>query len=374
MKKLKFWTVNLCRLLLAATFLFSGFVKANDPIGTALKIGDYTAAMGLTHLSGLLALAASFGLALLEFSLGTALLLALNRRLTATLILTLMLLLTALTVWIYVANPVSDCGCFGDALILTNGQTLLKNLVLLLAAALLMKWYRLQPKLLGERYSWLVSMPLMAGIVAYAAYCVYALPVLDFRPFKTGTDLLQARRQTATFDVVMVYQRGIQRMQVRLDEPEPDSTWTYIETRRRQTGGQVASDVKDLYMLDPQTGSDMADPLLQASGWKLLLVAPDLETADQGCAGDVNVLCDYAAKHALTFICLTASDPQTRSRWTDYTGAEYPFYQSDERVLRTIVRANPGLVLLDRGTVVRKWSNWNLPSEEQLEEILATKQ
>jgi triosephosphate isomerase len=128
--------VNIARLVLAITFILSGFVKAVDPLGTQYKISDYLEAM---HLGELLpdwaVLGVSVLLSAVEFCLGIFLLFAIQRRLTSRLILALLAVMTPLTLWLAIANPISDCGCFGDAVVLTNWQTFWKNVVLLGCAA-----------------------------------------------------------------------------------------------------------------------------------------------------------------------------------------------------------------------------------------------
>ena len=128
--------VNICRLVLATVFILSGFVKAVDPLGTQYKIQDYLEAMHLGRLvPDMLTLAASVAQSAVEFCLGIFLLFAIQRRLTSRLILIIMLVMTPLTLWLALANPISDCGCFGDALVLTNWQTFWKNVVLLVCAS-----------------------------------------------------------------------------------------------------------------------------------------------------------------------------------------------------------------------------------------------
>ena len=332
------WLVNVCRFVLAPTFLFSGFVKANDPIGTAIKIEDYLAAVGVEAADGMLTLGVGIGLSVLEFSLGVALLFGLNRRVTAHLTTLFMLVMTVVTVWLFLTDAVTDCGCFGDAVILTNGQTLLKNVILLLACVPLVLWSRMQKRLVSEQSSWIVSFPLMIGIVVYAVVCVYRLPLIDFRPYHVGADLVAMR-----------------------SHPSFGTAYTYKVHEL---------DVIDFYMFDTETEEDVADDVLSAEGYKLLLVAPDLSVADQGCVGEINLICEFAHHSGVPFYCVTASDEKAQAYWVDHTGAEYDFYLSDERTLKTMVRANPGLILLKGGVVVHKWSNWNLPDEADLETII----
>ena len=154
MKKL---TVNICRLILAATFILSGFVKAVDPLGSQYKIEDYLQAMNLGQLLpewGVLVL--SVGQAAVEFCLGIFLLFAIRRRLTSKLVLIIMLVMTPLTLWLAIANPISDCGCFGDALVLTNWQTFWKNVVLLVMAAIV-AWKPLEMfRFVSKSNQWIV--------------------------------------------------------------------------------------------------------------------------------------------------------------------------------------------------------------------------
>ena len=138
--------INLGRLIVALTFLFSGYVKAIDPLGTQYKIADYLQALGLGGvIPDWLTLTASIGLSTLEFSIGIFLLFAIRRRLTSKVLLLVMAVMTFITAWIVIANPVKDCGCFGDALKLTNAETFAKNIVLLAISILLWKKQQFQP-------------------------------------------------------------------------------------------------------------------------------------------------------------------------------------------------------------------------------------
>ena len=123
--------VNIARLVVGLTLVFSGFVKAVDPLGTVYKLQDYAEATGLAGIfPEWLLIMAAVALSLFEFALGVSVLFAIGRKTASRLTLAFMTVMTLITVWIYIANPVSDCGCFGDALKLSNGETLLKNVVL----------------------------------------------------------------------------------------------------------------------------------------------------------------------------------------------------------------------------------------------------
>ena len=175
--------INICRLLLAGTFIFSGYVKAIDPLGTQYKINDYLAAV---HLAGIvtdwITLTASIGISALEFSLGIFLLFAIQRRLTSKLVLGFMVAMTFITLWIAIENPVKDCGCFGDAIQLSNTQTLLKNIVLLISAGVVAYRPLMMLRFVSKSNQWIVTNYTLVFIVVSSVICLYNLPMFDFRP------------------------------------------------------------------------------------------------------------------------------------------------------------------------------------------------
>ena len=361
--------VNVCRLLLAATFIFSGFVKANDPLGTVYKLEDYVHAMAWFTLPDTFLLGCAVILALFEFTLGVYLLFGMKRKATSAITLAFMVVMTLLTVYIAIANPVEDCGCFGDALILSNGATLAKNIVLLGAAVLVSRYYRLQKDFLGSTAKWLIAFVSLCLIIAYAVHCIVCLPVLDFRPYKVGTNLREAvTSNQQKFDVKIVYEKDGQTMELSAEDEDPDSTWTYVETRRTPIETQHLA-TADFYVADAD-GEDVTEEILLADGYTFLLIIPDLMNADEGCVDKVNEVYDYALEKGWGFYCLTSSEDQrAQTYWNDHTGAEYMYYIAEERMLKTVVRGQPGLVLLQDGVIVKKWGNYNLPDDAELQEV-----
>ena len=182
--------VNLSRLILAVTFIFSGYVKAIDPLGTQYKIQDYLEAVGLPGVvPDWLTLITSVVLAGVEFALGVFLLTAIHRRGVTKATLIFLLIASPITVWLYLANPIEDCGCFGDAIKLSNGQTILKNLVLTLCAFMVCRWYSMMRLLFLRRAQWMIVNATIIFIVAQSIYSLYDLPPFDFCPYHVGADL-----------------------------------------------------------------------------------------------------------------------------------------------------------------------------------------
>ena len=321
--------VNVCRLVLAVAFILSGFVKAVDPLGTQYKIHDYLVAWGLADVvPDFLTLSASVVQSSAEFFLGICLLFAIRRRLVSLIVMILMVVMTLLTLWLAIANPISDCGCFGDALVLTNWQTFWKNVVLLAAAVVVWRYPLDMGRIISRSNQWIVmNYSAFFILVIIAGRSLYTLPQFDFRPYHIGTNLRE----------------GWQRMIDGEDSP-------YAE----------------FFIEDIDEGEDITEQVLNDEGYTFLLVSPHLEQADDSQLDELNRIYEYSQDHGYPFYCLTASSQRGITRWQDITGAEYPFCQTDETTLKTVIRSNPGLLLLKNGVIIRKWSHNALPTAEEM--------
>lgn len=323
--------VNIARFVVALTFILSGFVKAVDPMGTQYKIADYLAAMHIgQYVPDFVPLIASVLLSATEFWLGVCLLFAIRRRVVTRIILVWMIIMTPLTLWLALTNPISDCGCFGDAIVLTNWQTFWKNVVLLVCAALI-AWQPLDMlRFVSRTNQWIVMNFTALFILIVAGTSLYKLPYFDFRPYHIGTDL----------------RKGWQQMMEGEESP-----------------------YTDLFM-QSEDGTDITDSILNQKGYVFLLISPHLEQADESQFDKINQLFEYAQEKGYPFYGLTASGEKAMNRWRNGTGAEYKLCQTDDIVLKTIIRSNPGLLLLHDGKIIRKWSNNDLPEETMLTDRL----
>ena len=366
--------VNSCRLVLAVTFILSGFVKAVDPLGTQYKLNDYLEAM---HLDAMVpdfaTLAGSVLLAAMEFCLGVFLLFAIHRRLVSRLLVLVMGIMTALTVWIYIADPVSDCGCFGDAVVLTNGQTLLKNIILLAAAIVVALWPLDMMRFISKTNQWIVINYTAVFILIIEGYALYDLPQFDFRPYHVGANIMKGMEipegaEQPEFETTFIMEKNGERREFGLDN-YPDSTWTYIDTKTIQTKQGYVPPIHDFSMTSLD-GEDLTEEILTNQGYTFLLVSPHLEDADDSQLDLINQVYEYAEDNGYPFYCLTASGEQGINRWRDITGAEYPYCLTDETTLKTVIRSNPGMLLLKGGTIIRKWSHNRLPDEYALDKPL----
>lgn len=371
MRNIRIAAVNICRFILAVTFIFSGYVKAIDPLGTLYKLKDYAAAMALNDILPDWALViVAIVLGALEFSLGVFMLFAVRRHMVSKLTLALMSVMTALTVWIYIADPVKDCGCFGDALKLTNGETLLKNIVLI-ACATLVAWRPVDmARFISRTNQWIVRYYTITYIVVTSVYCLYTLPIFDFRPYRVGTNIKQGMEipegaEQPEFESTFILRKNGVTREFTLDN-YPDSTWEYVDTKTVQTKKGYEPPIHDFAITTNDTGEDITEQVLTKKGYTFLLVSPRLAVADDSNFGDIDQIYEYAEENGVDFFCLTASTNEDIERWRELTGAEYTFCNADETTLKTMIRSNPGLILLKDGTIIGKWSHNALPQTDDL--------
>jgi triosephosphate isomerase len=361
--------VNIARLLLALTFILSGFVKAVDPLGTQYKINDYLAAMGLGRLlPDFLTLGTSVFLLAVEFIIGICLLFAIHRRLVSKLTLAIMVIMTALTLWLAIANPISDCGCFGDAIVLTNWQTFWKNVVLLAATLIIWRWPTDMIRIISVSNQWIVFNFSTLFILFIAGWCLYDLPLFDFRPYHIGANIKEGMEipegaPQPQFETTFILEKDGQQQEFTADN-YPDSTWTFIDSKTVQTAEGYVPPIHDFSILTDE-GEDITEEVLDHEGYTFLLISPHLENADDSQLDLINQVYEYSKEQGYPFYCLTASTGKAISRWQNMTGADYPFCSTDEITLKTIIRSNPGLVLLKQGTVIQKWSHNHLPVIEE---------
>ena len=371
MQKLRITAVNVCRFVLAATFIFSGYVKAIDPLGTLYKLKDYAAAMSLNGLlPDWVLVGVAIALGALEFALGVFMLFAVRRHVVSRITLAFMAAMTVLTLWIFVADPVKDCGCFGDALKLTNGETLLKNIVLAACAALVAWRPADMARFISRSNQWIVRYYTVAYIVITSVYCLYTLPIFDFRPYHVGTNIKQDMEipegaEQPEFESTFLLRKNGETREFTLDN-YPDSTWEYVDTRTVQTKKGYEPPIHDFALTTCDTGEDITEQVLTKKGYTFLLVSPRLAVADDSNFGDIDQIYEYAEENGADFYCVTASANDEIERWRDLTGAEYQFCNADETTLKTMIRSNPGLMLLKDGTIIDKWSHNTLPQTDDL--------
>ncbi|MDY0201850.1 MAG: DoxX family protein [Tenuifilaceae bacterium] len=374
MLKLLMW---ISRYVLAFTFIFSGFVKGVDPLGSAYKFGDYFMAFGLDFLMPF-ALALSFVLCAAELLIGLLLLFNVRTVLASWGAFLFMLVFTPLTLALAIYNPVSDCGCFGDAIILTNWETFFKNLPLLGGSILLVynrKYIRPKLSLAPE-----LGITILLAIISFMppAHGYRNLPLIDFRPYSIGTHIPSAMEipegaPLDEFKTLLYYQKDdVVKEFTQENFPWQDTTWSFVESKSVLLKEGYHPPISNFVLTDLY-GWDVTDSILNYSGQTMLVVAYRLSATNKETFSRLNELYFKAQEMGMNFACVTSSPVDDIDSFVSSTGVAFPFLQADEIMLKTTVRANPGVILLKQGTIIGKWHYKNIPEPEFFEGNLVAK-
>lgn len=347
------------RFLLAITFLFSGLIKGIDPVGTSIKIGEYLEAMHLTSPESFFMPIAVL-LCSIEFMLGAALLMGVWRKTISWIALLMMIFMTLLTLWIAIYNPVADCGCFGDAIKLTNLQTFIKNIVLLLLSIFFFTHKRyIIPAFLYCKV-WIPTLGALLAFLFFVGMNYYHLPMLDFRPFKVGisiAELLQKNSEESeiTPSYEFIYQKEGVRKNFSL-ENLPDSTWSYVERIEKPIGdierGKEESFV-DFALFD-ETAENVTHRIVKTQGEQIWIIAPQINKVPLKFARRLNQLQDLAVQRSASMFLLSGSTSEDFGRWCNSTGAKYPHLFADAITLKTMARGIPSVLFIKDGVIQAK--------------------
>jgi len=359
---------NLSRILVGVVFIFSGFVKGVDPLGSNYKFIDYFNAFGMGGLS-FSALFFSFILSLAEFLIGICLFLNIKTKWAAWGALLFMGVFTPLTLILAIKNPVTDCGCFGDAWVLSNWETFGKNVVLL-AFTLMAFIYRNKFKPL---FNFLEQTVLVAGTLIFMLciefYCYRHLPILDFRPYAIGKNITEGMTipEDAPHDeyqITLKYKNKNTGVIQEFDEtnyPWQDTlNWEFHSSDQKLVKEGFKAPIHDFVIEHPDLGN-ITEEILQDDNYTFLVVAYKLANTSTEDLEKINKLADYAREQGYRFYGLTASNADEVKKFTETHHIPYEFCVMDEIQLKTIVRSNPGLVLLKKGTIIDKWAHRDVP-------------
>ncbi len=462
---------NFSRVFVGIIFIYSGFVKVVDPLGTAYKFGDYFIAMHLEFLNSL-SLPMSIALSVAELLIGIVLLFNLLPKISSWAVLLFMGLFTPLTLWLAVANPVADCGCFGDALILTNWQTFFKNVIILVFVLIIFMQRKKFKPLYGQFWQWTLSVVMGTASFWLTFYCLANLPIIDFRPYHIGANIQdgmlipdEEKDNVDVYESVFIYEKDGKQKEF-LTENLPDSTWAFIDADHRLVtegyhppihdftiepiylsgispepadelhvnlyeaefvftkNGETESFTIDMLPdstwtfqeiiyeeeLDPYLikliyltpagdeehlsvftrpdeeyvfldaeytfnqnfqsipyGEDIADLILEDDNYFFFLVMTHVDNAKQKHLDRINEIAAFCEQADIKFYCLTASNAEDITNFIKENDPVYEFYNTDPITLKTIVRSNPGLLLLKQGTIIDKWAAKNIPDVNELQ-------
>jgi uncharacterized membrane protein YphA (DoxX/SURF4 family) len=358
---------TIARIIIGLIFIFSGIVKAIDPLGVSYKFHDYFQAFSLGFLAPLSLTLAIF-LCTVEFIAGFSVLTGLRLKTGIQIVLILMLVFTPLTLILALTNPVSDCGCFGDAIHLTNWQTFGKNLVLILLSLLLYTG-RNQVRILFRSFSeWIMIFCAIVIFVLFSFVNLIYLPLIDFLPYKTGVKIadkmiIPEGVQTDEYKTTFIYEKDGVRKEFDLNNfPAADSAWKFVDQKSVLLKKGYQPPIHD-FIITSLEGEDITKNILDYSGLTLLMVSKKLDEAGKKHLEKGFDLGNYFNNKGMKFYILTASGTEKAGSYKN--GLQ--FCLADETTLKTIVRSNPGYLLLKDGTIIGKWSWANVPEKDSFE-------
>ena len=368
----------LMRLTVGGVFVFSGFTKGIDPWGTCYKITDYLNAMGLERWSSA-ALFIAAAMAALEFMLGITIVVGAYRRSSPWIALLVMLVMTPLTLWLAVTGAVPDCGCFGDALHLSNWATFGKNVLLLLGVIYLILFNTSVRGIFGPAVQWMVMAASFAFVMAVAYNGYFTQPLIDYRPYPVGTRLIAQDNIDASDsdegedDFIFIYSKDGEEHEFSIDSlPDEDDGWEYV-TRyhaKRPRGKVIVQDGShnSIAIMD-EDGDDVTLDVLGGSRRTALLLFPDLPDVGVASSFTLNELTDAALVNDAQVIGLTPASQDEIDHWKDISMADYPIYNMDDSELKSMARGNPAVAYVEDGVIRWKRTLSSLDNVEQPVEL-----
>lgn len=366
---------QIARIIVGVTFIFSGFVKGIDPWGSAYKFVDYFVAMGLDWFNWA-AFPLGILLAFLEFAIGVGLLFNLRLKLSSWLAFIFMVFFTFLTLWIAIYDPVSDCGCFGDALVISNWETFYKNIVLIILTWIVFFYRNNMPRILPGILSGIAGAAFIALYIAISVYSYNHLPILDFRPYKVGVNISEAMSipegaPQPQYENIFYYKNKKTGNTERFTEenyPWEDTLNYEFDNLESVLVDKGYEPLIHDFTIETPEGEDIIDFFIYDENYVFLLIAYDLKKANTKSQEKINELAKWAIDRDLSFICLTSSLPDESDKFAQDHQVPYEFFNCDEITLKTIIRSNPGLMILKNGTIVAKYHYNDIPSPEEFQQ------
>lgn len=350
----------LMRLAVGSVFIVSGLSKGIDPWGTFYKASEYLTAMHVPIAElGNAVLALTFVLFSVEFIIGVSLALGCYRKAAPIIAAMIMLVMLPLTLWIAIADPVADCGCFGDFLVISNWATFIKNCLLGVAVVWLLKFNTKARCLIAPYAQWVATVAVAAYIVAVGYIGYWQQPTVDFRPYKAGTRLFQDEEGPEYEpSYIFVYERDGEQRRIGEDEPLPDESegWRFVRREEQEfkgvaaTGNASADSGADFRVWDESGEVDVTESLVGYDR-QLILLVPDISALSMASSWKINTLYDMAQRHDTEFFAVVAGSPAAIEEWRDLSSGQYPIYTAEDTSIKELARGNPALVSLKDGVI-----------------------
>src|ERR1035437_3370484 len=352
------------RIIIGLVFIFSGVVKAIDPLGSAYKFHDYFQAFHLGFLNTL-SLTLAVCMCTAEFISGFSVLTGLRQKTGILGVLILLVIFTPVTFILALTNPVSDCGCFGDAIHLTNWQTFGKNIILVFLLIILYSGRNQTKRLFSNITEWIIISVVCVLFILFSLANLRYLPVIDFLPYKKGVKIADKMVVPEGVPVdkyitSFVYEKNGVRKEFSLNNyPAKDSTWKFIEQKSVLIKKGYVPPIHDFQITD-QNGDNLTNEILSNKGYSVLMISKKLTEASGKYMSAGFALGKYCISKGINFFVISASGKDEAKGYENGLS----FCSADETTLKTMVRANPGYILLKDGVIINKWSWANVPDDE----------
>jgi hypothetical protein len=354
--------------------MFSGFIKGIDVLGYTYKIQDYFVAFKMSWFTP-----ASFYIAILfcifEFILGVALVFRLKTKLTAVLLLLFMSFFTILTLYLALKNPVSDCGCFGDFLVISNWQTFYKNVILMMFVLIIFFTRNSYKRPKPAFYQFSICILGLITILSFIIYCYRHLPIIDSLPWKKGNNIRQLVLPTPEVaKIYLIYKNkatGETKEYPSDNYPWKDSVWLanwqFIDQRKEIIKPFIQAPIHD-FTINDEYGDDYTSDYINKPGYQLILVSHDLNKTNKKAFTKAGLIYNGCEKDSISFIALTGTSYQSIHLFIKELSIKFHIYNTDETALKTMIRSNPGLILIKDGIVIEKWHYNDFPEYSRLKE------
>lgn len=358
------WTLNvIARIVVGLVFLFSSFVKGVDPLGTSYKITEYLTTWTFLGISfdWLVPMATFMAMCLIvaEFLVGVLMLTGAFRKFGAWLLLLMMAFFTFTTLFDAITNEVTDCGCFGDAIKLTNWQTFWKNIALDVPTVWIFMTRNLRYRRRFER-DMLISIFAVVAMVIFGLFNVYNEPCIDFRAWKVGNQMIDMDESLQVKSYVTYRNKttgeteefSSEELVRKMEDPTWEEDWEW-ESSRVVDPHEIRAD--GFSMLDVEM-NDYAKDLIGSTDYLLIATAHHLDKVNEQGVETLHWMVDFAKENDMQMVMLVSALPEEVDAFRDANGLDdIDFYFADATAIETMMRSNPGFVLLKEGKVLGKW-------------------
>ncbi|RFS19121.1 DoxX family protein [Chitinophaga silvatica] len=356
--------LNLLRIIVGVLFIFSGLIKANDPLGLSYKMEEFFEVLHLTFLSPY-SLAFSVCMNVFEIVAGVAVLIGYRMRIFSFLLLLLIIFFTFLTAFALFSGTIRECGCFGDCIKLTAVETFWKD-VALLVMILVIFFYR---KSINPLFKGTGIVVLLATILSFGIqwYVLKHLPFIDCLPYKVGNSIPEKMKlppgaKPDVYEMVFVYEKDGQKKEFsESNYPWEDSTWKFVDRKDKLIQkGNAEPAIKDFILTDAD-GVNQTQAILSATEPVYLFLVQNVSKAGSGWDDKIKAIQQQWKGEKVFIYGVSASTKEEINAFKQQHGLEFPFVQMDGVAIKTAGRSNPTLILLDHGVIKGKWSYHDIP-------------